>query len=66
MYPHMNEFNSEPWMNDNEDDLMNVSSDMDCTGLIPARLNSEQEEENYSELYDFLPNAVRDDRNPRQ
>ena len=66
MYPHTNEFDSEPWMNDSNDDLMNVSSDMDCTGLIPARLNSEQEEENYNALYDFLPNAVANDDNPRQ
>lgn len=62
MYPHMNEFDSEPW----NDDLMNVSSDMDCTGLIPAKPSSEQEE-NYNELYDFLPNAVtHDDDSYRQ
>lgn len=65
MYPHINEFDSEPWMNDSNDDLMNVSSDMDCTGLIPAKPSSEQEE-NYNELYDFLPNAVSDDNNLRQ
>lgn len=63
MYPHMNEFDSEPW---NNDDLMNVSSEMDCTGLIPAKPSSEQEE-NYNELYDFLPNAVtREDDSYRQ
>lgn len=63
MYPHLNEHDSEPWEND---DPMNLSSSMDCTGLIPAKTNSEQEEENYSELYDFLPNAVTRDDNSRQ
>lgn len=64
MYPHMKEFDSEPWLNDN-DDFMNASSGTDCTGLIPAKPSSEQEE-NYNELYDFLPNAVVDSDNPRQ
>lgn len=41
---------------------MNVSSGQDCTGLIPAAANS-REEENYSELYDFLPKAVSDGKN---
>lgn len=63
MYPHLNEFDSEPW---NSDDYMNTSSGMDCTGLIPSAVKSEGEEENYNELYSFLPNAVVDDKNPRQ
>ena len=43
-------------------DGMNVSSGQDCTGLIPAAASS-REEENYSELYDFLPKAVSDGKN---
>lgn len=46
----------------NLDDTMNVSSDRDCTGLIPANPTKE-EAENYSELYDFLPKAVSDGKN---
>lgn len=41
---------------------MNISSGQDCTGLIPAAANA-SEEENYSELYDFLPKAVSDGKN---
>lgn len=41
---------------------MNISSGQDCTGLIPAA-PSPREEENYSELYDFLPKAVSDGKN---
>ena len=44
------------------EDGMNISSDRDCTGLIPANPNAAQEE-NYSELYDFLPKAVSDGKN---
>ena len=44
------------------DDTMNVSSGQDCTGLIPASPNA-SEEENYNELYDFLPKAVSDGKN---
>lgn len=40
-----------------------ASSGMDCTGLIPSAAKSEDELENYSELYDFLPKAVSDGRN---
>lgn len=43
-------------------DAMNVSSGQDCTGLIPAAADA-REEENYSELYDFLPKAVSDGKN---
>lgn len=41
---------------------MNISSGQDCTGLIPAA-PSAREEENYSELYEFLPKAVSDGKN---
>lgn len=44
-----------------EEAMMNVSSGCDCTGLIPAE-PSALEEENYNELYDFLPNAVSSDK----
>lgn len=47
---------------DGGSDAMNVSSGQDCTGLIPAAANT-REEENYSELYDFLPKAVSDGKN---
>lgn len=47
---------------DGGSDAMNVSSGQDCTGLIPAAANA-REEENYSELYDFLPKAVSDGKN---
>lgn len=49
---------------DEEDEFgaMHVSSGQDCTGLIPAE-PSASEEENYSELYDFLPKAVSDGKN---
>lgn len=44
------------------ENTMHVSSDCDCTGLIPAE-PSALGEENYSELYDFLPKAVSDGKN---
>ncbi|MCI5578927.1 MAG: hypothetical protein MR364_05430 [Oscillospiraceae bacterium] len=47
---------------DPHDSEMNVSSDTDCTGLIPAT-PSGTGEENYNELYDFLPKAVSDGKN---
>lgn len=40
-----------------EDESMQVSSSSDCTGLIPAGTADEEELEEYSQLYDFLPNA---------
>lgn len=49
-----------------ESDTMNVSSGQDCTGLIPASpdaLDKDSWEENYNELYDFLPKAVSDGKN---
>ncbi|MCI7759636.1 MAG: hypothetical protein MSH49_06385 [[Eubacterium] saphenum] len=53
-YPDKTEKNEE---NDGEP-LMNVSSDRDCTGLIPANPQSEEEFRSYEDVYDFLPNAV--------
>lgn len=38
-------------------DYLNVSSATDCTGLIPAGA-TEEELENYEELYPFLPKVV--------
>lgn len=36
-------------------DYLKASSAQDCTGLIPAGINYEEEIENYEELYPFLP-----------
>ena len=33
-------------------------STMDCTGLIPAKPSSEEELENYDELYPYLAKAI--------
>lgn len=41
-----------------DETLMNVSSDRDCTGLIPANPQTEEELRSYEDVYDFLPNAV--------
>ena len=38
-----------------QDDYMQAGSAMDCTGLIPASVNSDEELDNYNELYSFLP-----------
>lgn len=40
------------------DSMMNVGSSGDCTGLIPTAVKSDSEEENYNELYDFLPGTT--------
>ncbi len=45
------------------DEYMKSSSETDCTGLIPSAANSEEELENYNELYGYLPTAVSDDKN---
>ena len=39
----------------NQDDYMQASSLTDCTGLIPSDPDSEEQVENYNELYRFLP-----------
>lgn len=38
-------------------DELNTSSATDCTGLIPAAPDGDEELENYEELYPFLPKA---------
>ena len=40
--------------NDNYD-YLKTSSAQDCTGLIPAGIQYEEELENYEDLYPFLP-----------
>lgn len=42
-----------------EYDYLKVSSAHDCTGLIPAGIQDDEEVENYEELYPFLPKAAR-------
>lgn len=44
---------------------MNVSSGTDLTGLTPTAVMNDQEEENYNELYDFLPNPPESSHNIR-
>ncbi|MGN0334746.1 MAG: hypothetical protein ACI4DV_03660 [Lachnospiraceae bacterium] len=41
-----------------EQDYLKAASSQDCTGLIPAAPKTEEELENYEELYPFLPNAI--------
>lgn len=40
---------------DSFDYLSNAASTQDCTGLIPAALQSEAEEESYQDIYQYLP-----------
>ena len=47
-----------------EDDYMRVGSDTDCTGLIPSAPNSDEELENYNELYGFLPEIPEESKRP--
>lgn len=51
---HLGEFDAEDFK---------ASSGTDCTGLIPKAVSTDEELENYNELYDFLPNAVSDGKN---
>lgn len=44
----------------NDQDYLKTSSAQDCTGLIPGGIQSEEELENYEELYPFLPKACAD------
>lgn len=46
-----------------DEDDFKASSGMDCTGLIPTAAQTDDELENYNELYDFLPKAVSDGKN---
>ena len=45
-------------MNQETYDYLKASSAQDCTGLIPAAPQSEEELESYEELYPFLPNPA--------
>ena len=56
MYPYPDK--SEKTEENDGEPLMNVSSDRDCTGLIPAIPQSDEEFRSYEDVYDFLPNAV--------
>ena len=59
MYPYPDKTDKPEEIEDNTvESLMNVSSDYDCTGLIPAIPESEEELRSYEDVYDFLPNAV--------
>ena len=42
---------------DSYDIDIQACSSMDCTGLIPAKPNTEEELENYEELYPYLTKA---------
>lgn len=42
-----------------EYDYLKVSSAQDCTGLIPAGIQDDEEVKNYEELYPFLPKAAK-------
>lgn len=43
------------------DAVFRSSSTTDCTGLIPNAIHSHAEQENYNEMYTFLPSATRDE-----
>ena len=57
MYPYPE--NPEDSAENDGEQLMNVSSGQDCTGLIPTAPLNEDEYESYGEVYDFLPNAAK-------
>lgn len=59
MYPFPNPESDNIW-EEISDESIKASSGTDCTGLIPTASTNE-ELENYNELYDFLPSAVRED-----
>lgn len=54
-YPSNTEINH---LGEFDEDDFKVSGGMDCTGLIPKAVQSDEELENYNELYNFLPNAI--------
>ncbi|MCH5205462.1 MAG: hypothetical protein J1F09_00830 [Oscillospiraceae bacterium] len=62
MYPFPSSDDKELW-EDISEEYMRSSSGTDCTGLIPAAAKTDEELENYNELYDFLPTAVSDGKN---
>lgn len=59
MYPFPHPDSNDLW-EEISDVNMKASSGTDCTGLIPSASDGE-EMQNYSELYDFLPSAIRED-----
>lgn len=61
MYPYPYDTEINPLGEFAEDDFK-ASGGTDCTGLIPKAVRSDEELENYNELYNFLPNAASDDR----
>lgn len=55
----MNKQKTNPPSLEEEYDFLKVSSAQDCTGLIPAGIQDEEEINNYEELYPFLPKAIK-------
>lgn len=45
-------------------DYLKSASAQDCTGLIPAKVQYEEELENYESLYPFLPQPAASDTDP--
>lgn len=43
--------------------IENIASATECTGLMPAQVENEEEAENYAELYAVHPVKPRDTRN---
>ena len=62
MYPYPTPDDKDPW-EDISDTYLKAAGGTDCTGLIPAAPNTDEEMENYNELYNFLPTAVSDGKN---
>ena len=49
-----------------DDDNLRICSSMECTGLIPALPENEDQLESYKELYPFLPPVSCADDAPEQ
>ena len=62
MYPYPTPDDQKSW-EEISDEYMRAAGGTECTGLIPAQPQTDEEFENYNELYDFLPNAVSDEKN---
>lgn len=45
----------------NMDMEFSTCSSYDCTGLIPSEVTTDDEYENYDEMYQFLPTDLRDE-----
>lgn len=56
-----NRFIEEPDMDSDLDLEYSTCSAYDCTGLIPAETISENELDNYDQMYQFLPTDLRDE-----